>query len=148
MSKVFCGLIVLIFLFIPTLAICSEQEASLVLEQYAKEDREKILEIGLNIYSINIFSKATKAIETINMLGREKVLVDKTFDKNGDSYNIIVPGSLNIEKISSNPYGGNDSYNIQHRKDIGKGLWYSYFMSNVSFNPLRPASRLRGRGKR
>lgn len=139
--------LVLIFLFIPAIALCSEKEASMILEQYAKEDREKVLETGLNIYSLDIYSKASKALEAVNKLGREKVLVDKTFDKNGDSYNIIVPGTVKIEKVSSNPYGTSRNYEPSHKTDIEKGLWYSNFMYNAKFNPYRPATSNR-RGRR
>lgn len=78
-----------------------------ILETYAKEDRAKVMALGFDIYSINTFSRASHAIEHINQVGRDKVLVDKTFDRKGNSYNIIVPGTgiLTRDPATYNSYG-------------------------------------------
>lgn len=147
MKKFLLIMIFSIFIVSNSFAEITESDANLILENYAKEDRNEIIDVGLDIYSITIFSKAIKALEYVTKHGRENVLVDKTVDKNGDSYNIIVPGMLKVDLVSSNPYGGSEYYRDQRKNiDVGKRAWNRFFWNGAAFNPLRPAaSRPRGR---
>jgi hypothetical protein len=139
-------LIVFTLLFLISNAFANEDEDSKILENYAKEDRNKIIELGYNIYSITIFSKASKALEHVNKEGRDKVLVDKTYDRRGDSYNIIVPGHglLNIDPVSSNPYGTSREY---QRSETTKHDYYPRWI-HAPFNPTRFPGSWHGRGHR
>jgi hypothetical protein len=135
----FLLLFLFLSLWIPTSA---KADASVVLEKWAKEDRDKVATMGLNIYSINSFSKAEKALEFVKQLGRDKVLIDKPYWEK--SYNILVPGELTVNSVGANPYGGSYIYRASSRME--SRLNDSAFSgAEAAFNPLRSPSRARAR---
>lgn len=145
-------LFVLIFLASNAFAE-TENDAGSILENFAKQDKHRVSEMGLNIYSIDTFSRATSALALVHQLGRDKVLVDKTFDKNGDSYNIVIPGKLESTSVWSNSYGTSRDFYRKNQENGDDNSWYyghlrfsgKYNRNDAIFNSHRPPGVKRGR---